>query len=157
MIISLSRMIFAKESRSKIDIAKDFVVKDNIAKRKSNIAKVSLAKDWFYHKKDIIVTIDAFKIVVIEITLVASSTSLVITTMTTNATTIIFLNQSTLCFVEVFRKARFAIFEFEVKWKALENSSSIIRSRRQFRNMWTTFLFSFRTTMLLMLEFIKWA
>lgn len=115
MIISLSRMIFAKESRSKIDIAKDFVVKDNIAKRKSNIAKVSLAKDCCYHKKDIIVTIDAFKIVVIEMTLVANSTSLVITTMTTNATTIIFLNQFTLCFVKVFRKARFAIFEFEVK------------------------------------------
>lgn len=85
-------MIFAKESRSKIDIAKEFVAKDNIAKKKNSIVESCFAKDCCCHKKNIVVTIDALMIVVIEMTLVASSTSLVITTLMTNVATIIFLN-----------------------------------------------------------------
>lgn len=100
-------MIFAKEFE--FAFVKDFFAR-SIAKR--NIAK-SFAKDS--HKKNIVAieVIDVFKVVVS--TRLDSSNALVITTMTTNATTMIFLNHFALCSNETFRKARSKIFEFATK------------------------------------------
>lgn len=176
MIISLSRTIFAKECE---DFAKEYsksvakeCSKDFAKEYSKDFKKICIAKDYdtkeifaskdiltlkvYCHRENNVVVEINDIIVLIEIVFLVDWVSL-ITTMTTNVTTMIFLNQSTLWFDEAFRKARFVIFKFAIKWKTFENSNSIIRSRRQFRDMWTTFLLSLRTTMSCVSKFTKWA
>ena len=80
------------------------------------------------------------------------------TTITAYATTIIFLNQLILCFEINFRIVNFTTSLSSLIYitKTFAKFNSIIRFKRQLRDIWTILSSSFRINMFLNVELTKW-